>query len=211
MATRIRAKREQALLDPLHDDRSAEAAAIREGVDGSVATVIAMPRPLVHLTIFVFLAFFVPSVVNAQDAACTTATPYPKSGGTYATIALLAPRASLQIQVVDSYETRERGLMCITDLPRDAGMIFVFPVAGRLDFWMKDTRIPLDMIWVASDGSVTSVAANVPRTRPDAPDTEIARRSGEGRYVIELATGEAARAGIRRGTKLTLPRLTAKS
>ena len=151
------------------------------------------------------------SPVSAQDAACASATPYPMTGGSYATITLAAPKAMLKIQVVDNYAARERGLMCIAELPRDAGMIFVFPIPGRLDFWMKDTRIPLDMIWVATDGTVTGVATNVPRTKPDAPDADIARRSGEGRYVIELGTGEAKRVGIKRGTKFVLPSLSAKS
>jgi len=151
------------------------------------------------------------SYAVAQDAACASATPYPVTGGSYETIALTAPKAILKIQVVDNYDARERGLMCITELPANSGMIFVFPNPGQLDFWMKDTRIPLDMVWVATNGTVTSVAANVPRTRPDAPNEEIARRSGEGRYVIELGAGEAARVGIKRGIKLVLPQLSAKN
>ncbi len=144
---------------------------------------------------------------RADDPACATATPYPTSGAT--TIELTAPHAKLHVQVVASYATRERGLMCITALPENVGMIFVFPTPGKLNFWMKDTRIPLDMVWVASDGVVTAVAAKVPRTKPGTPDDEIATRQGEGRYVIELAAGAAARAGIKRGTKLTLPPLSA--
>ena len=169
-----------------------------------------MRHPLIALALITLAVQFAPSVARAQDAACASATPYPIASGANATIALIAPRATLQIQVVNSYGSRERGLMCIADLPHDTGMIFVFPLGGRLDFWMKDTRIPLDMIWLASDGTVTSVAASVPRTRPDAPDRDIARRSGEGRFVIELGAGEAARAGIKRGTKLALPQLNAK-
>jgi uncharacterized membrane protein (UPF0127 family) len=144
---------------------------------------------------------------RADDAVCASATPYPTNGAT--TIDLTAPRATLHVQVVDTYATRERGLMCITSLPENAGMIFVFPTPGLLNFWMKDTRIPLDMVWVASDGVVTAVAAKVPRTKPGTPDREIAARQGEGRYVIELAAGAAARAGIKRGTKLALPPLSA--
>ena len=144
---------------------------------------------------------------RADDPACASATPYPTNGAT--TIDLTAPRATLHVQVVDTYATRERGLMCVTSLPENAGMIFVFPTPGLLKFWMKDTRISLDMVWVASNGVVTAVAAKVPRTKPGTPDDEIAARQGDGRYVIELAAGAAARAGIKRGTKLALPPLSA--
>jgi uncharacterized membrane protein (UPF0127 family) len=52
---------------------------------------------------------------------------------------------------------------------------------------------------------VTTVAANVPKTTAETPDTQIPRRSGIGSYVIELAAGDAARAGIASGTHLTIP------
>ncbi len=87
-------------------------------------------------------------------------------------------------------------------------MLFVFPEPGdqRRDFWMKDTIAPLDMVFVRADGTVSSVAARVPATKPGTPDDRIARRNGIGRFVIELAAGGAAAAGLKPGSRLTCRR-----
>jgi uncharacterized protein len=125
------------------------------------------------------------------------------------TIKIAAPSATLELAVVDTEAQRELGLMCVTALRQNAGMIFVFARAGTWEFWMKKTLVPLDMIWVDGDGRVTSVAASVPASRVDETDDKVARRSGRGRYVVELRAGEAARAGISAGERLVLPELTA--
>jgi uncharacterized membrane protein (UPF0127 family) len=95
--------------------------------------------------------------------------------------------------------------MCVTRLRPHAGMLFVFERSGDWEFWMKNTLIPLDMIWVAFDGTVSGIASNVPASKVTTPDDEVARRSGDGLYVIELAAGEAASDGIVKGVKLVLP------
>jgi uncharacterized membrane protein (UPF0127 family) len=97
--------------------------------------------------------------------------------------------------------------MCVTRLRPQHGMIFVFDVDSVQEFWMKNTLVPLDMVWVASDGTVTHVAANVPASTSATPDENVARRRGSGRYVIELPGGEAALDGIRTGVTFSLPTL----
>jgi uncharacterized membrane protein (UPF0127 family) len=90
-------------------------------------------------------------------------------------------------------------------------MIFVFAGPERVqDFWMKNTLVPLDMVFVSFGGVVTSVARDVPATPRDTSDDRVARRSGRGLYVIELGAGDAALHGIVRGTKLVLPTLRAE-
>jgi uncharacterized membrane protein (UPF0127 family) len=152
-------------------------------------------------------------VVAALLGATPTATPYctpalflapaPAPFGTAPrplrcrVYPLAAPKASLSLAVATSEPDRERGLMFVRDLPTRAGMIFAFP-DGDLSrvFWMKNTLIPLDMVFVESDGRVTGVARNVPATTPSTPDDLVPRRSGLAAYVIELNAGEARRAGI---------------
>jgi uncharacterized membrane protein (UPF0127 family) len=75
---------------------------------------------------------------------------------------------------------------------------------------MKNTLVPLDMVFIDGAGRVTSVAADLPATRAGTPDDAVARGRGTGRYVIELAAGDAARHGIAPGVVLPLPHLTAK-
>jgi uncharacterized membrane protein (UPF0127 family) len=69
---------------------------------------------------------------------------------------------------------------------------------------MKNTLIPLDMVFVRQDGRVDSVAANVPATTVTTPQDQIPTRTGTGAYVIELNAGEAAADGIVPGATLDL-------
>ncbi len=125
-------------------------------------------------------------------------------------IAVRAPRGELALVEVNQNATRERGLMCVVRVPPGRGMIFVFaPPQHEQEFWMKNTLVELDMIFVTADGIVTAVASDVPATPRDTPEDQVARRHGLATYVIELGAGDAARHGIVRGTKLALPALTA--
>jgi uncharacterized membrane protein (UPF0127 family) len=118
------------------------------------------------------------------------------------------PKAKLGLAVAVDEGQREEGLMEIRRLPPRAGMIFAFPDgdAARV-FWMKNTLIPLDMVFVKADGTVSGIARNVPATTPSTPDQKIPRRGGVGAFVIELRAGEADRDGIAKGVHLALPAL----
>jgi len=97
--------------------------------------------------------------------------------------------------------------MSVTHLPRHTGMVFVFEKDADVYFWMKDTLIPLDMIFVAPDGTVRKVYANVPVVKPTLPDNEIPLEGGTAKYVIELPAGEASEDGIATGSRVSgLPR-----
>ena len=119
-----------------------------------------------------------------------------------ATIVMHAPKADLHLEVARTEQQREHGLMNRTSLPEHTGMIFVFGADAQVAFWMKDTLIPLDMIFVAADGTVRQVYASVPVVAPNTPDAAIPLEPGSGKYVIELRAGEAAQDGIAPGVKL---------
>jgi len=124
------------------------------------------------------------------------------------TVTIAAPKAKLTLEVADTPEAREYGLMFRTSLPAHHGMIFVFSHDGPQGFWMKNTLIPLDMVFVRADGKIDSIAENVPASK--AGDDDVAERVGEGKYVIELAAGEARRDGLHPGLRLRIPPLEAK-
>ena len=154
-------------------------------------------------------------VLTAQTPPPTTSADYADTALPTSTFlkadAVLAktPVRPVSLVVVNDYPSRERGLMCVVSIPRARGMIFVFPNDSNPDFWMKNTLVALDMVWVRANGTVTTVAANIPPTPDGTPDAEIAHRHGAGRYVIEFGGGDAARLGLKPGAKIRLPKLTA--
>lgn len=112
------------------------------------------------------------------------------------TVTVHAPKATLTLQVAKSEDERELGLMNVTKLPPHTGMLFVFDRDAPVEFWMKSTLVPLDMVFLGPDGTVRTVAANVPSTTVETPDAQIPRREGQAMYVIELPAGEAEKDGI---------------
>ena len=139
-------------------------------------------------------------VPRAECVTAQTAASLP--------VRVRAPLEVLDLRIADTPSKREYGLMCVGALPPRNGMIFVFSDGDNYrDFWMKNTLIPLDMVFVLKNGKVNEVRANVPATRVDTPDDRIPHRDGTGTYVIELAAGEAARAGIKPGKLLDVSAL----
>ena len=98
--------------------------------------------------------------------------------------------------------TRERGLMYVRELPPDRGMLFVFEQPQALAFWMKDTYLSLDLIFIDPAGRVLNIAANA---RPHSLDP--IRSEGDAIAVLEVLAGTARTIGLERGDRLNLPTL----
>jgi uncharacterized membrane protein (UPF0127 family) len=150
------------------------------------------------------------SCANADLPAGILDGDFSGSASPLPTIEARGASVPLVLAVAADPASRATGLMCVTRLRAHRGMIFVFPSSAVQEFWMKDTLVPLDMVWVGSEGSVTHVAAAVPASTLETPDDRVARRTGEGRFVIELPSGEARRDGIVAGLKFSLPDLRAR-
>ncbi len=110
-------------------------------------------------------------------------------------VGLGSARVSVSIARTDA--ERERGLMFVQDLPADDGMLFIFDDESRLAFWMKNTYIPLDMIFIRSDMTVAGVVANA---KPLTLETRGVNEPS--RYVVEVNGGWAAAHGVGPGTKV---------
>jgi len=154
-----------------------------------------------------------PSVVvacanPALPAEILKAAP-PRSADPLDVVEVTGAAKRLRLAVAKDAASRELGLMCVTGLRPQHGMLFVFPEDGPEPFWMKNTLMSLDMIWVDASGTVTSVADRVPASTRTTSDRDVARRTGNGRFVIELAAGEAEKDGLAAGTRLTIPALRA--
>jgi uncharacterized protein len=104
------------------------------------------------------------------------------------------------VEVVNDEAGRERGLMYRRYMPADRGMLFDFKEEAPVSFWMKNTYIPLDMIFISRQGVVTSIAANAE------PLSERLIPSGGPIYgVLEINAGVAARIGLQVGDRVKHP------
>ncbi len=107
----------------------------------------------------------------------------------------------IQLEVAKTPEEQAMGLMFRTHLAKDHGMIFLFSPPRITRFWMKNTLIPLDMIFLR-DGVIQSISSQVPPCKRDpcpsyGPFVEIDQ-------VLELASGRAAELGLKRGDRLNI-------
>lgn len=108
----------------------------------------------------------------------------------------------ITVDVADTPASREVGLMCRRSLPKDYGMLFVFPMEMGLGFWMKNTLVPLDLLWIGADKRVAHIAPRLKASRLDTPEEKIARAGGRGQYVLELPAGEAKSRKLKVGDRL---------
>src|SRR5881394_149748 len=90
----------------------------------------------------------------------------------------------VRVEIANTDEARTRGLMFRKDLPQDRGMIFVFPTTEEHGFWMRNTYLALDIIFLGEDRTVAGVVTAAPQT-----DT-IRTVHKPSRYVIEVSAGE---------------------
>lgn len=105
-----------------------------------------------------------------------------------------------QVEIASDSRARERGLMFRKSLDRDGGMIFVFGPPAFQTFWMKNTFIPLDLLFVRADGTISSIAANaVPLSEARIPSIEPVSD------VIEINGGRAKELDIAPGDKVHIP------
>ena len=115
----------------------------------------------------------------------------------------------IRADVVDTDATREKGLMFRKSLPKGYGMLFAFPVETDLGFWMKNTWVSLDIVFIGKDKRVTRVHERVPASTQETTDRDVARVRGPGQYVLELPAGAARRYGLKEGqtVSFTVPGL----
>ena len=115
---------------------------------------------------------------------------------------VLPDGAAILVEVVADPETRALGLMHRPSLRSDRGMVFLFPATDVHSFWMKDTLIPLDMIWIDEGRRVVDVKANVPPCKADPCPSYTP--AGVALYVLELAAGQAAAHRVAPGAQIEL-------
>lgn len=108
--------------------------------------------------------------------------------------------ARFSVEIADDPQERARGLMFVEQMPRMAGMLFVYERPQPANFWMRNTLIPLDMLFADAQGVVTRIHENAQ------PLDETPVPGGDGvLYVLEINGGMAERLGIEEGARLVHP------
>lgn len=104
------------------------------------------------------------------------------------------------LEIANTNQTRLRGLMFRDSMPKYHGMIFVFPDEQMLSFYMKNTKIPLDIIYLDAEGRIVSIHQMQPYVeRPAVPSAKPAQ------YAIEINQGMAEAVGLKEGDVLEIP------
>jgi uncharacterized membrane protein (UPF0127 family) len=140
------------------------------------------------------------SSTSSNSTADTSKKPVQDAPPPGALATLSAPGhdpVRVRIEVVQSAEDRQRGLMYRKHLDPDAGMLFLFEQPQQLTFWMHNTLIPLDMLFITTDWKVLGIVENA------TPLTDSARSvPGLSQYVLEVNAGFARRHGLGPGTSV---------
>lgn len=151
----------------------------------NVATPVALFSRLTSLPLALLLALL---------AGCDKSSP-----PVLPTVTMQIGGKTYTLEVADNEKDRRRGLMQRDALPDDRGMIFVFNREAPLSFWMKNTRIPLDIVYVDAKGKVVSIKQMKPYDLGSTPS------DGPAMYAIELNKGAAEKLGLKAGDTLVVP------
>jgi uncharacterized membrane protein (UPF0127 family) len=131
--------------------------------------------------------------------ACASRSPDPAAAPAARVVieTRAGARHAVTVELARTDPERARGLMHRTALAPDAGMLFLFDETSQHDFWMKNTLIPLDMIFISEDGRVTGVVA---RAVPG--DLTPRTAGGPSRYVLEVNGGWAEAHAVGAGDRV---------
>ena len=140
-----------------------------------------------------------PSPIAGAPAEATIRTTNASAAPSRTLIASIG-RHAFQVEIADDDASRERGLMDRRYMAADHGMLFEFDLDAPTSFWMKNTYIPLDMIFIARSGIVTRIVANA-----EPLSERVIPSGGPCVAVLELNGGTAASIGLKVGDKVRHP------
>jgi uncharacterized protein len=148
-----------------------------------------------------FAVLLLSAACGAAPGSSAAPTPVPTPAVAGARVEMPSG-AVYRVELATDPEAQAQGLMYRENLPDRTGMLFIFPEVSPHHFWMKNTMIPLDMIWMDESGKVVFVSENTPPCKADpcptyGPDQPV-------RYVLEIGGGKAAAENVQVGTVLKL-------
>ncbi len=171
------------------------------------------PLPPAHVTI-VATSSITPSATSSITAVSSSAAVDSSSvdipNPPLPTERLSLDGATWTVELATTMVEQARGLSYRTSLAPDAGMLFIFPAAGTQNFWMKDMHFPLDIIWIAGDGTVAGFAEDTPAPAAGTPlwNLPVYTSPAGVKEVLEVNAGTVARYGIKIGDRVTVAPLS---
>lgn len=118
-------------------------------------------------------------------------------------LTLVNQQLDIGVEIAYSPAQRELGLMHRTSLGENRGMLFVHPVAEPLKVWMKNTLLPLDVLFLTEDGSIAAMLENLPPCRSD--PCPIYDSVEPAKFMLELNAGFIGKHGLKIGEPVSLP------
>ena len=161
---------------------------------GVATALIAAPLAAVPLLAAALLA-------AAAPVAAAPRCPDPSLRRGDVSIATASGRHRYRVEIATTADQEACGLMFRRQMAADAGMLFTFRPPRQLSFWMENTYLPLDIIFLDAKGRVLNVAA-----RAEPLSRTLIDSRGVAASVVELNAGEAARIGLKPGDMVKLPR-----
>ena len=143
------------------------------------------------------LIFFAP-LARADEPPPLDLATFPRAALEIVQHAPEVRRFHFEVWVADTPARSEQGLMFVRDLPADRGMVFPFEPARVVSFWMKNTYIELDMLFIAADGRVVKIIERAPPLRLDLLSSGVPVGA-----VLELRGGEAGILGLKLGDQVS--------
>jgi uncharacterized protein len=150
---------------------------------------------MVRVLYVILICVFWTGVSCAQDTAIGSTSPL-------SIVTQDGRNLGFQVEVVDTPYDRARGLMFRKELPDKHGMLFVFEEEAMRSFWMRNTYVPLDIIFINAQREIVNIGEGVPLSEAHVPSIAPAK------FVLELEKGTAERLDIKAGDKVHHPAIS---
>lgn len=163
-----------------------------------LTTTITPTTVLIVIAVVFFIWFFAKSSKIPKFA--------PNPSGTYVEF-LNSNAPKVLVEIADTEAKRAKGLMFRTSLPENSGMFFIFPFSSKYAFWMANTKIPLDIIWLDEDFTIVDISKNTPPCTETGAIKSLCTTyppKAKARYVLEVNGGFCDKYLIKISDKLRL-------